>query len=178
MIKITTRTTGIEKIKEIPDNVDKALRAVANEFPNRSKGPVNKAIKAAYVGLKGTAKINAAKQPGKVNGYNATVPYKGGVLSLKEFSLRPASRPKRNRAYTIQTNIRGASSFGGAGSPYFIGPNGHAFKRTSDSSLPIERLSTLSVPAMMDNAAEPGIDSALNELLDSRYTHYLNYFLK
>lgn len=178
-IQITTSTKG--DMPDFADAATKASEAVAREFPSRAKPKVKKAVKASYPGVK-PGKINEAVSSQQVSGSFASITYRAGVSSLKDFGLSPKSRPKGRKAYTISVNIKGGVTFGGAGTPYFIDPNGHAYKRLDASRPPgrntkFERLNTLSVVAMIQNDALPEIESNIEELLDTRMEHYLKRFL-
>lgn len=174
---ISIKSNGTDMLDRIPEGVDKALKAVAAEFPRRIRKPAKDAVQGAYPGAK-AKHLSQAIGKSTVSGYNATQQYKGGVLPIKDFGLKPTRRPKGNKPYTLSTTIKGSRSFGGAGSPYFIGPGGQAYKRSGSGRLPIERLNTLSVPAMMDNAAKSALEQAVEEVLDKRTQHQLERFLK
>ena len=178
-IQITTKTTG--KMPDFAEAATKASEAVAREFPTRAKPKVKQAVKASYSGVK-VAKIAQAVAGQEVSGSFASIKYKAGVSSLKDFGLTPRGRPKGKRVYTLKVNVKGGRSFGGKGTPYFVDPNGHAFKRiggrsTATGNTKIERLNTLSVVSMIKNDALPEIDSNLEEMVDNRMEHYLRRFL-
>lgn len=178
-IKITTKTTGT--IPDFAEAANQATEAVAREFPNRAPAKVKDAVKHAYQGVK-VSKVSQDIASRQSSGAMASVTYRAGVSSLKDFGLTPRSRPKRKRAYQLKVKVKGGGSFGGAGTPYFVDPNGHAFKRlesrrTSGRNTKIERLNTLSVVAMIQNDALDEIETNLEQLIDTRMEHYLKRFL-
>lgn len=178
-IKITTQTKG--KLKDFNEAAIKASEAVAREFPRRIKPKVKKAVQSAYKGVR-AVKINEAVSHTESSGMFGSITYRAGVSSLKEFNLTPKSRPAK-RPYTMSVTIKGGRvAFGGRGTPYFVDPNGHAYKRLDAKRTPgrntkIERLNTLSVVAMIQNDAKPEIEKETEDLLDKRMQHYLDRFL-
>lgn len=176
-IRIDVKSTGEDKLSDIGGNLDKAMRAAARDFPRYVRMPIRQAIQSEYK-VK-ASHISAATKGYTVSGYTANQKYTGAVLSAKDFGLKPRTRPKNKRAYSMSINVRGGSkTFGGKGTREFIGPNNHAFKRKDKSRLPIERMNVLSVPAMINTSARPGVEQAVERVSDERTSYYLEKFLK
>ena len=171
----------------------KAMRATRSDFRSRNASAVEKGVQAHYNIKKGRVRKDR-KAWRNIGEYSGEQDYTSSPLGLGNFSMKPRNMPKRRvnpprwtgnssldalvrmpAPYTITFSVKNASASLGPGGGYFV-RNGNAWRRTGDKAMPIERVSTLSVAAMMRNDAEADIEKELEDLMEKRFSHNVERF--
>lgn len=182
-------------MKNAPDKVDKAFDMASKDFPSRVRPKVRSAVKASYPGVR-AGDISAAVSSSHGGGKEAVQSYKGGVLSVSHFGMSPKQMPSARQSdywyfregipwngtvlhrlrqpapYSISFTIKGGTSLPEHGG-YFVW-NGNAFHRNGKS---IEKVNTLSVPAMIWNDAKPQVEEDASQVYADRVWHHLEQTL-
>lgn len=183
-------------MKGAEDKIERAYEMAAKDFPSRIRPKVKQALRKEYPGVP-VKDINQAVSRATVSGSEAVQSYKGGVIPLSHFKMRPArtpaarareySRIKRDvmykgsvihslrqpKPYQISYTVSALKSLPQSQKDegYFIW-NGQIFHRTGERD-DITRLNALSVPAMITNRAREEIEKQAQEVHAERVWHHM-----
>lgn len=183
-------TAVMDGLGRIDKGKSKAMKATRSDFRVRNSSAVERGVTAHYNVKRG--RVRKDKKEWRNTGeYSGEQVYKSSPLGLGNFSLHPRKMPKRrtkDRAmvpglgkpvrmplpYTITFNIKGESGLGPEGG-YFV-REGNVWHRLGNKPNPIERVSTLSVAAMIRKDARKSIQAELEKLMEERFAHNVERF--
>lgn len=184
---------AMDGLGRIDEGKDKAMKATRSDFRSRNAAAVERGVQAHY-NIKSGRVRKDKKAWRNVGDYGGEQDYTSSPLGLGNFGLTPRQMPKkRTRSYkwtdsdylwdavrmpmpyTISFTIKNGTSTLGPGGGYFVN-KGNVWKRTTDEAKPIERVSTLSVAAMITNAAKNDVEKELEEFTEKRFAHNVERF--
>ena len=184
---------AMDGLGRIDTGKDKAMKATRSDFRSRNASAVERGVQAHY-NIKSGRVRKDKKAWRNVGDYGGEQDYTSSPLGLGNFGLTPRQMPKRRTRsykwtnnehlwdavrmplpYTISFAIKNGTSTLGPGGGYFV-RKGNVWKRTTDKAKPIERVSTLSVAAMITNDAKSDIEKELEEFTEKRFTHNVERF--
>ena len=99
-------------LDEKQKNAEKAVRRTIGDMRTRAPGWVSKAVREEYNIAAKDVKASLSKGDagvfniGGINVDNVTLTYSGRVLTPTHFKMKPTSRPKGNKPYTITAEIK------------------------------------------------------------------------
>lgn len=184
---------AMDGLGRIDEGKDKAMKATRSDFRSRNASAVERGVQAHY-NIKSGRVRKDKKAWRNVGDYGGEQDYTSSPLGLGNFGLTPRQMPKRRTRsykwtnnehlwdavrmplpYTISFTIKNGTSTLGPGGGYYV-RKGNVWKRTTDKAKPIERVSTLSVAAMITNDAKSDIEKELEEFTEKRFAHNVERF--
>lgn len=173
-----------------------ALIATRSDFRTRAHTAVERGVKAHYKVEEG--RVRKDKKSWRNTGpYSGEQEYSSSPIGVDHFGMAvngpfPQRSSKRVYVkdkkfnglartplpYSVSFNVKGAGSvLGGGGTPYFIWQEkGFLMRRTSDQPTPIERITTLSVAAMITNDAKNDVQAQISKFLEERFEYHVKRF--
>ena len=184
-------TQLLDGLGSMDEGRKEAMRATRSDFRTRSHTAVERGIKKHYNIDSGRVRKDK-KAWRNVGEYGGEQDYTSSPIGIQHFGMTPKKQPGRRGAtrkyvsgldkqvrmpapYTINFMVKKAPANLGPEGGYFVA-KGMAWKRTSNNPKPIERITTLSVAAMMVNDAKEDIEKELDEFLEERFAHNLERF--
>lgn len=174
-ITVTSDFDQIKKaVKKMNDGLPKVKELTKKDFKSRVPAQVNKGIKAHY---KGGNRIGKDKPSWRDSGeMSGELKYKTSPIGVENFGMSPRSAPLRkkvmhNKKYTISYTVKSRTSLN-RGDAFISTSNGLPFIRLGPR-LPIKKINTLSVSAMIVNDAKDEIETKIEETMDKRLAHHI-----
>lgn len=187
-------TQLLDELGAMDEGRKQAMRATRSDFKSRNQSVVKRGIKKHYNIDSGRVRKDK-KAWRNVGEYGGEQDYTSSPLGIQHFGMTPKRQPGRGRRgrsnrkyvssldkqvrmpspYTINFMVKNAPASLGPEGGYFVA-GGMAWKRTGKNSLPIEKVNTLSVAAMLVNDAKDDIEKELDEFLEERFAYNLERF--
>lgn len=185
-ITVTSDFDQIKKaVKKMNDGLPKVKELTKKDFKSRVPAQVNKGIKAHY---KGGNRIGKDKPSWHDSGeMSGELKYKTSPIGVENFGMSPrTSRGKEkdptyvsplqkkvmlNKKYTISYTVKSRTTLN-RGDAFISTSNNLPFIRLGPR-LPIKKINTLSVSAMIVNDAKDEIETKIEETMDKRLAHHI-----
>lgn len=187
---ITITSSGMAEtkgaIKKMNDGLPKVKELTKKDFKSRVPAQVNKGVKAKY---NGGSRIGKDKPSWRDSGdFSGELRYRTSPIGVENFGMSPkTNRGKEddptyvsplqkkvmlNKKYNLSYNIKGERKTLNRGDAFISTKNNLPFIRLGPR-LPIKKINTLSVSAMIVNDSKDEIEKNIEETMDKRIANHI-----